>query len=150
MIKSILHESTIRPIAVIYTILAIAVINGLLSSAVMLTEDRGDVLIAKRVFDLALILRGLGLGVLFVLVGIGPIKEAALRVLLCGYASGMFTAIVSGYCLFYYTVITHNQGAILSHDFFPFLRILFAGVVTGIGLLCLKIICCLLNRIGKQ
>jgi hypothetical protein len=145
MVKGTLQESIIRLIAVIYIIFAVAAINGLLAGGVMLAHTRGDVFAAKWIFAVALTLRVLGLGVLFALVGIGPVKDGVMRLFLCGYVSGMCTAFVSGFCLFYYSVITHNDVALLSQNFFPFWRILLAGTVTGGVLISLKIICWLLH-----
>lgn len=147
--KYTLCESKIRLVVVIYLIFAIAIINGLLSSAVMLAETHGEILIGERLFVLAFILRFFGLVVLLLLIGIGPTKQVALRIIAYGYISGMCTAFVSGYLLFYYAVITRNQSTILTHDFLPFWRIIFAGVVTAVVAVALKSFCSLLGFLNE-
>ena len=133
-----------------YVICATALINGLLSSAKVLAETHKQVNAAGHLFVMALTLRVVGLAILFLLVGRGPIKKAAMRVMIWGYLAGICTASVSCYCLFDYTVIVEDQVALFSNNFFPLWRILFLGLVTGLALLCLKFICSLFGVLNVE
>ena len=136
-----------RTFFAVYLICATALINGLMACAITSARAHDDANLARNLLVVAITFRFLGFLFLIVLFGGGSMKQAAMPVVVLGFAAGCCIAFVSGWCLLTQATLTNDWKAILTHDFFPLDRILEAGLMTGIVFLCLKSIGCLLGAL---
>jgi len=146
----VFRESSMHHCIALYVICVTASINGLLSGASVLAEAHSHGYTARNLHFIALTFRVVGFCLLFLLVGAGPIKKAGMRVMVWGYLAGIFTALVSCFCLFNYAVIVDDRASILSTNFFSLWSVLLLGLFTGLALLCLKTICTFLGVLNTD